>query len=44
MGKTTLARVVYQMVSKEFEAHGFIENVREKFEKKWLCSTTTKNY
>ena len=33
MAKTTLARVVYQMVSKEFEAHGFIENVREKFEK-----------
>ena len=33
MGKTTLARVVYHMVSKEFEARGFVENVREKFEK-----------
>ena len=33
MGKTTLARVVYHMVSKEFEARGFIEDVREKFEK-----------
>ncbi|XP_065638909.1 disease resistance protein RUN1 [Quercus suber] len=33
MGKTTLVRVVYHMVSKEFEARGFIENVREKFEK-----------
>ena len=32
MGKTTLARVVYYMVSKEFEARGFIEDVREKFE------------
>ena len=29
MGKTTLARVVYHMVSKEFEAHSFIEDVRE---------------
>ena len=33
MGKTTLARVVYHMVSKEFEACGFIEDVGEKFEK-----------
>ena len=33
MGKTTLARVVYHMVSKEFEARGFIEDVREKFDK-----------
>ena len=33
MGKTTIVRVVYHMVSKEFEAHGFIEDVREKFEK-----------
>ncbi|XP_050242462.1 disease resistance protein RUN1-like [Quercus robur] len=33
MGKTTLARVVYRMVSKKFEARGFIEDVREKFEK-----------
>ena len=33
MGKTTLARVVYHIVSKEFEARGFIEDVRKKFEK-----------
>ena len=33
VGKTTLARVVYHMVSKEFEARGFIGDVREKFEK-----------
>ena len=33
MGKTTLARVVYYMVSKKFEACSFIENVREKSQK-----------
>ena len=33
MGKTTLAKVAYQMFSKEFEAYCFIDNVREKFEK-----------
>ena len=33
MGKTTLARVVYDMVSKEFEACSFIKDVREKNEK-----------
>ena len=33
MRKMTLARVVYHMVSKEFEARGFIEDVRENFEK-----------
>ncbi|KAL4597643.1 hypothetical protein ACB092_11G003300 [Castanea dentata] len=33
MGKTTLARVIYHMVSKKFEARGFIEDVRKKFEK-----------
>ena len=32
MVKTSLARVVYHMVSKEFEARGFIEDVRKKFE------------
>ena len=32
MGKTTLARVVYHTVSKEFEARGFIEDVRKNFE------------
>ena len=31
MRKTTFARVVYHMVSKEFEARGFIEDVRKKF-------------
>ncbi|XP_050264204.1 disease resistance protein RPV1-like [Quercus robur] len=34
MGKTTLAEVAYKMFSKEFEACCFIENVREKYEKK----------
>ncbi|GMY19118.1 TMV resistance protein N-like isoform X1 [Fagus crenata] len=29
MGKTTLARVVYHMISQEFEAYGFIADVRE---------------
>ncbi|XP_030965651.1 TMV resistance protein N-like isoform X1 [Quercus lobata] len=38
IGKTTLARVVYHMVSKEFEARGFIEDVREKFEKNGCVS------
>ena len=33
MGKTTLTRVVYHMVSKDFEARCFIEDVTEKFEK-----------
>ena len=32
MGKTTLARVVYHMVSKKFEACSFIEDVRENSE------------
>ena len=36
MGKTTLARVVYYMVSEKFEACSFIENVREKSEKDGL--------
>ena len=33
MGKTTLARVVYDMISNQFEACSFIANVREVFEK-----------
>ena len=33
MGKTTLAWVVYHMISKDFEACSFIEDVRENFEK-----------
>ncbi|XP_075650310.1 TMV resistance protein N-like [Castanea sativa] len=33
MGKTTLARVVYSMISKQFEACSFIANVREVNEK-----------
>ena len=33
MGKTTPAWVVYHMISKDFEACSFIEDVRENFEK-----------
>ena len=33
MGKTTLARVVYRMISNHFEACSFISNVREVYEK-----------
>ena len=37
MGKTTLARVVYRMVSNKFEACCFIANVREiSKKKKWF--------
>ncbi|KAL4594571.1 hypothetical protein ACB092_12G028400 [Castanea dentata] len=36
MGKTTLARVVYGMISNQFEACSFIVNVREDSEKKSL--------
>ena len=36
MGKTTLARVIYHMVFKEFEAYSFIANVRELSEKHGL--------
>ncbi|KAK4570783.1 hypothetical protein RGQ29_029577 [Quercus rubra] len=36
MGKTTLARVVYAMISNQFEACSFIANVREDFENKGL--------
>ena len=36
MGKTTLARVVYAMISDQFEACSFIANVREDFESKGL--------
>ncbi|XP_050245519.1 disease resistance protein RUN1-like [Quercus robur] len=42
MGKTTLARVVYYMVSKKFEACSFIEDVREKSEKDGLLSLQQK--
>ena len=42
MGKTTLARVVYHMVSKEFEAYSFIEDVRENFEKHGLVGLQQK--
>ena len=38
ISKTTLARVVYHMVSEEFEARGFIEDVREMFEKNGCVS------
>ena len=37
MGKTTLARVVYRMVSNKFEACCFIANVREESKKCGLC-------
>ena len=37
MGKTTLAKVVYGMVSNNFEACCFIDNVREESEKYGLC-------
>ena len=37
MGKTTLARVVYSMVSNHFEACCFIANVREESKKCGLC-------
>ena len=33
MGKTALARVVYKMISNQFEAYSFISNVREVYEK-----------
>ena len=42
MGKTTLARVVYYMVSKKFLACSFIEDVREKSEKDGLLSLQQK--
>ncbi|KAK4580869.1 hypothetical protein RGQ29_024497, partial [Quercus rubra] len=42
MGKTTLARVVYHTVSKEFEAYGFIEDVRENSEKHGLVGLQQK--
>ena len=38
MGKTTLAEVAYKMYSKEFEVSCFIDNVREKSEKKGYLS------
>ena len=33
IGKTTLARVVYEMLLSEFEGHCFIANVRDESEK-----------
>ena len=36
MGKITLARVVYGMVSNQFEACSFIQNVREESERHGL--------
>ncbi|XP_075651922.1 uncharacterized protein LOC142622358 [Castanea sativa] len=38
MGKTTLARVLYYMVFEKFEACGFIEDIREKYERDGLLS------
>ena len=42
MGKTTLARVVYQMVSQEFEACSFIDDIRVVSEKKGLLKLQQK--
>ena len=42
MGKTTLARAVYSMVSNHFEACCFIENVREESKKCGLCKLQKK--
>ena len=42
MGKTTLARVVYRMFSKEFEARGFIKDVKKNFEKNGCVSLQQK--
>ena len=42
IGKTTLARVVYFMVSKKFDTCSFIEDVREKSEKEGLLSLQQK--
>ena len=45
MGKTTLARVVYRMVSNKFEACCFIANVREISKKKsGLCKLQKKTF
>ena len=44
MGKTTLAEVAYKMYSKEFEVSCFIDNVREKSEKKRLPIIAEKSY
>ena len=41
MGKTTLARVVFEMVSNEFESCCFIYNVREKAKNYGLCKLQT---
>jgi energy-coupling factor transporter ATP-binding protein EcfA2 len=42
MGKTTLAKVVYGMISNQFEACSFIANVREVFEKDGLLQLQKK--
>ena len=42
IGKTTLARAVYFMVSKKFDICSFIEDVREKSEKEGLLSLQQK--
>ena len=42
MGKTTLARAVYSMVSNHFEACCFIANVREESKKCGLCKLQKK--
>ena len=42
MGKTTLASVVYHMLSIKFEACSFIEDVREKSERDGLVGLQQK--
>ena len=43
-GKTTLARVVYSMISNQFEACSFISNVKEVYKKIWNTSLTTNTF
>ena len=44
MGKTTLARIVFHMVSNRFEACCFLDNVGKVSKKRWSSSTTTTYY
>jgi replication-associated recombination protein RarA len=44
IGKTTLARVVFHMVSKEFEGCCFLTNVRENSEKYGLVPLQKRTY
>ena len=44
IGKTTLVRVVFRMISSKFEGCCFLANIREISKKKWLHSITTTTY